>query len=174
MNPHLDLTGMVRLTDRQKIALDRPVEWDADKGFISRDPHLRKVEAVVEPGQEKMPLGTPGRAKLKNKHFQFSSILRVDMETPVPLWHASCCFMDTDGEHLWPLARWKDWMVEIAMTRLINLIPNQREDFREKAKLDKQKYSLHMRMPVSELERSHLIAREFGIMALMPQIRDPS
>jgi len=40
------------------------------------------------------------------------------------------------------------------------LRPGREDDFQERAQLDKQKYSLHMRLPVTEMEKSMVLARE--------------
>lgn len=155
-----DLT-FAHYTPRQKIALDRPNYLDPRvQGFIANDPHTKRIQAVADPTSGGvLPIGTPNRHKAKNKHYQFGTILTIDMDSP-PIWHAHCSYLDTVDDYLVPRDKWSEWMIVNAMQTLHGMLPNKRPDFQEKVKLEKQKYSLHMRLPVSEMEKNYLDAKD--------------
>lgn len=151
------------IAEMRRWALEIPATWDAHReGYRAQQPQQRKIEVHVPPGGVKLPIGTPGRLKARSMHWQFSTILTVDMETPRPLWHARVAWLDVGADRPRPLVTWEEWQIERAMIRLVNLLRPGRDDFEERAQLDKQRASLHMRLPVTEMEKSMLIAAELG------------
>lgn len=160
-------------SQRQTIALERPNYLDARVGgFIATDPHTKRVQAVADPNEGIIAIGTADRARAKNKHYQFGTILTVDMED-WPMWHAHCSFLDTVDDYLVPRAQWRDWMERKAAQEMRNLLPGWCRESDAPVRVDRQKYSFHVRCRVSQLERDYLeVVRQGGIDASIA-IRDP-
>lgn len=160
-------------TPRQRIALERPNFEDARvSGFISKDPQTKRVRAVADPTGIILPIGTPGREKAKNKHFQFGTILTVDMES-WPVWHAHCSFLDTEDDRLVPRAQWRDWQETLAAQEMRNLLPRWCRDADSPLKIDREKYSFHVRCRVSRMEWDYLTTVHEGGIAPSIAIKDP-